>query len=92
MNELFGLLEKAVKAVFADWLRPVQHADVVLQVYPVWASAKTLRAITGLNRDQLNKFVIERKVIAKSANGNVIYKVADVLASIDSLPNRAKGE
>lgn len=92
MNELFGLLEKAVKAVFADWLRPVQHADVVLQVYPVWASAKTLRAITGLNRDQLNKFVIERKVIAKSANGNVIYKVADVLASIDSLPNRTKGE
>lgn len=88
MNELFATIEKAVRSVFADWFHPVQHADVVVQVMPVWAKAKTLRALTGLNRDQLNRMVIARKVVAKQVDGSVIYKVADVLAAIGELKNR----
>ena len=92
MNELFDTLESAVKKVFGEWFRPVAHADVVLQIAPVWASAKTLRAITGLNREQLNRMVVKRKVIAKQADSNVVYKVADVLKAIEELPNKSGGE
>lgn len=90
MREIFTVLEQAVQKVYAEWLKPVAHADVVLQVQPVWANAKTLRAIVGLNREQLNRMVKARKVIAKLADGNVLYKVADVLAEIENYPT--KGE
>lgn len=90
MNELFTIFEEAIRKAFGQWLKPVQHADVVLQVYPTWASAKTLRALTGLNRQQLDRFCVNQQVRAKFCGGSVIYHVADVLECIEKLPNRSK--
>ena len=88
MNDLMQVLEAAVKKTFAEWLRPVAHAECVVQVQPVWATARTLRAIVGLNRDQLNRLVTKRLVAAKAADGTVLYRVADVLGAIDSFPSK----
>lgn len=90
MNDLFNALEGAMRSAFGQWLKPVQHADAVIQVYPVWASAKTLRALVGLNRQQLDRFCVNQQVRAKFCGGSVIYHVQDVLDCIDKLPNRGK--
>lgn len=88
MIDVFHAIEEAMKQAFGQWLKPVQHADVVLQVYPKWASAKTLRALTGLNRTQLDRFCDDGLLKAKLCGGSVVYCVEDVLKSIDGLPDR----
>lgn len=88
MNEIFAMLEQACRKTFADWFHPVQHADVVIQIPPVWANAKTIRALTGLNREQLNQMAIDGKVVAKKIGKTVVYKYQDVLDAIDGCPER----
>lgn len=83
-----GILEKAVAGFFSEWLRPVRHADVVVQLKPDWVSAKTARALCGVNRDKLDGWVAARRVVAKRCGGNILYRYADIGRAIEALPDR----
>lgn len=81
-------IERAIRESVERCLRTCRRADTVLQCPPEWASARTIRALTGLNRCHLNRLAAERKVCAKRAGGNVIYRYGDVLKAIEGLPDR----
>ena len=83
------VLEAAVAKTFGEWFRPVAHAETVVQILPVWAKARTLKAICAVNRQQLSRLATQGKVAARQLDGNVVYKVADVLAAIEAMPSRS---
>ena len=64
------------------------NAEVIVQTPPVWCRAKVADALLGVKRDTLNKWVCEGKVIAKKGEKIVLYKFADIVATIESLPNK----
>lgn len=90
MNTLSTQVENLLRTVVSEWLRPVQHADVVLQVLPVWASARTVQAITGVNRQKLIRMCQDKQVSCKKLDGNVVYKVSDVLSVVESMEEKFK--
>lgn len=90
MNALSTQVDKLFRSAVSDWIRPVGHADVVLQVMPVWAPARIIQAIAGVNRPKLIRMCQEKKVSCKKLDGNVVYKVSDVLAVIESMEEKFK--
>lgn len=78
-------------ATMAKLFTPVNHADTVLQVPPVWVRASGAEALCGVKRDFLNNLVAQKKVTAKKADKIVLYKFADIIKAIDSMPDLKKG-
>lgn len=82
----------AILESVAHYLRPVSHADCVMQVPPVWVRASGAEALFGIKRDFLNGLVAKRMVTAKKADKIVLYKYSDIEKAIDSMDNFKKGK
>ena len=76
----------------ARYLRPVSHADVVVNCPPAWVRASGADYFFGIKRDFLNGLVAAKKVVAKKADKIVLYKYADIDKAIASMNNFKKGE
>ena len=73
----------------------LRQNDVVYSVPPVWADAKTVKAICGLPVKMFHKWAIAGDVRSKKLEGDEqragrIYRVSDVLEKIDELPDAKK--
>lgn len=90
MANLVEMISAAVQEYVTKYLRPVAHADVVIQDKPVWVRAAGAEFYFGIKRDFLNQFVAKGKVIAKKADRVVVYKYADIDAAMNNLPNLIK--
>lgn len=70
----------------------LRDGDVVYSVPPVWADAKTVKAICGLPVKMFHQWAVDGDVRSKKLEGDRqragrIYRVSDVLEKIDELPD-----
>lgn len=84
-------LKQTWMCAWAQILKPIAHADIVVNTPPVWVRAKMAEALFGLKRDFLNGLVIKGKVTAKKADKIVLYKYADIVKAVEGLGNFKKG-
>lgn len=84
-------VENYLKERVAQYLRPVSHADVVVNCPPAWIRASGAEFFFGIKRDFLNGLVAERKVVAKKADKIVLYKYADIDRAIASMKDFKRG-
>jgi len=75
----------------AQYLRPVSHADVVVNCPPAWVRASGAEFFFGIKRDFLNGLVAAKKVCAKKADKIVLYKYADIDEAIAAMKDFKKG-
>lgn len=87
MADVFDSMRDSVFSSMARLFRPIQHAESVLQVPPVWVRASSAEVLFGLKREKLNDLVAKHKVIAKKADKVVLYKYMDIIRAIDDLPD-----
>lgn len=90
-SDIVDALKGTFLASLSTLFRPVNHAETVLQVPPVWVRASGAEALFGVRREWLNNQVAHYKIIAKKADGIVLYKYADILKVIDEMPDYKKG-
>lgn len=73
----------------------LRQNDVVYSVPPVWADAKTVKAICGLPVKMFHQWAVDGDVRSKKLEGDEqragrIYRVSDILEKIDELPDGKK--
>lgn len=85
------LASEIVKEFVAKYMRPIAHADVVIQAKPEWIRASAAEFYFGLKRDFLNALVADRKVTAKKADRVVVYKFEDIKKAIETMEDFKKG-
>lgn len=86
------LVSEILKEFVAKYMRPVAHADVVIQAKPAWVRAAGAEFFFGIKRDFLNSLVAAKKVIAKKADRVVVYKYDDIDRAIMELKDLKKGK
>lgn len=71
----------------AKCMRPVRHADIVVNCPPEWVRASAAEFFFGIKRNTLNDLVAERKVVAKKADRLVLYRYEDIEKAIWGMRN-----